>query len=351
MKQLLLLLLLLLLPVVHAGFEASPETFVKTVTSSGSYTGITGAYVSINTTWKLSSITALSNQISSFGDTHAQILDDGGRVQCEASWSGASTVIWSDFNCTVFQAAGNYYIGTYKGSDRRYELDGLVSYPYESTYQKIINSFSPDANNGNFTTNLQGIQNWTIEFEEASSPYFDNTTWIVDSAYLNSTEWRNGYSNYVYTKDNTPTITVNIAVASNVSITTSNLNYTAAVGADAGAKCATTDTTTHTCTLPASLELVNGEQCIYMAIAGTTDATSTSGCLSINYNPCKIISGEDNEIPCDCTITDSTTGGFDLTLTGSGQAIAEKDLMVSSLYMPNSCSIAFYTNTSLRAGD
>ena len=349
MKKIIIFLFLLILPIVIADtYDAAPypalsSTFPSTTSYGMNFTitadniRITGAEVSATGT-KPSTCYFFQRTAGS-----PNSLSNG-------SVSGTKCTLDTPIEVTngedyIMQSGkgGSSYSATY---------DGVSSYPQEDdfwTYNSAANNLMSGGTDAGQYRNIQGLYYENVTAGGVNA--FENTTWDVTSAYDNATAWRNGYSNYVYTKDNTPTITVNITVASNVSITTSNLNYTAAVGADAGAKCATTDTTTHTCTLPASLELVNGEQCIYMAIAGTTDATSTSGCLSINYNPCKIISGEDNEIPCDCTITDSTTGGFDLTLTGSGQAIAEKDLMVSSLYMPNSCSIAFYTNTSLRAGD
>ena len=109
----------------------------------------------------------------------------------------------------------------------------------------------------------------------------------VTSAYANQTAWRTNVSFPVPTLDNTPTVTFTTVNAGNCSISLFNFNYSDMTSNDTETKCGTTDTTSMTCTLPASKQLAVGQQNLYITCGGagyneTTNATS--GGLNILYN-------------------------------------------------------------------
>lgn len=108
----------------------------------------------------------------------------------------------------------------------------------------------------------------------------------------NQTIWRNNTNFNSQTFDSTPTVSFTLNGAGNCSIGLDDVNYTTMVAADVNTTCGTTDTTSHTCTLPASKKLSVGNQNMYISCiinAGTEDmSSSTSGALNITLDTIEI---------------------------------------------------------------
>ncbi|GAG70052.1 unnamed protein product, partial [marine sediment metagenome] len=86
------------------------------------------------------------------------------------------------------------------------------------------------------------------------------------------------------TTDDTITITFTATETSNFSIGNSDKNITDMVP-NFGNPCATTDTTTHSCTVNSTFTASFGSQCFYLSgrdTSGNENETSTSGCLNVS---------------------------------------------------------------------
>lgn len=129
-----------------------------------------------------------------------------------------------------------------------------------------------------------------LPFASDSPVVIDNTTYNATSAYSNNTAWQTSTQGHVILQDTTPLIYFETDLTSNCSIGLSDLNYTDMVSADANTKCATTETTQHTCTLPSSQNLTwEDEDNIYISCidnSGFVETnSSTSGSLKIKRIP------------------------------------------------------------------
>lgn len=110
-------------------------------------------------------------------------------------------------------------------------------------------------------------------------------TYNVTSATGDGTIWRVSGSETVNTTTATPLVKFDLMQAANCSIGRNNLNYTSMIANDSTTQCATSQTTSMNCTLPASQQLSAGTQNIYISCrpitGGSLGNTSTSGALSI----------------------------------------------------------------------
>lgn len=145
----------------------------------------------------------------------------------------------------------------------------------------------------------------------ANPPTINTATYNVSTAYQNATAWRVSPVNYVYVKDNTPTVKFDLDMASNCSIGLTDQNYSTMVVGDANTKCSATETTSMTCTMPSSQGFVSGDDQLYIACKDTTNlvenVTSTSGALNIRYILPNVCINQTNV--CFTNLTDAMASG------------------------------------------
>jgi hypothetical protein len=110
----------------------------------------------------------------------------------------------------------------------------------------------------------------------------------VTSAYLNATAWRSNQSDTVFTYDATPTVTFSLTIAGNCTIGRNPFNYTTMLANDSNTLCATTGTSSQSCTLPLSQHLTQGLQNIYIACNSIVDTFTNSSALAIQLDPVSI---------------------------------------------------------------
>lgn len=138
-------------------------------------------------------------------------------------------------------------------------------------------------------------------------PTIDSSTYLCTDCYRNSTSWRTSTAGAVYSLVNTPTINFSLTASSaNCSLGTSDLTYLNMIADDANTKCSTTETDTHSCTLPDSKALTGGLGSLYIACYNPEaegDTSFESGALAIS----SIIS----EYPDN--ITETSTRPFNIT--------------------------------------
>lgn len=161
---------------------------------------------------------------------------------------------------------------------------------------------------------------------DTTAPYIVQGSYNVTSAFQNNLIWRTNTSQIVYTNDSTPSVSFNASEDSNATISLFQGNYTETIANDSNSKCATSGTTTHTCTLPTTQKLSVGLNTIYISLidtVGNENATgvSTSGPLSIDLNSCVPDGASDHTFDCsdNCNISSSVNwNGNNIYWTGSG---------------------------------
>lgn len=181
------------------------------------------------------------------------------------------------------------------GTDNR--MDGLID--EFTVYEKLItqSEITELYNEGN------GYNPFGVPILIDDSTY--NHTTAINSG--NQTAWRTDNSEPSWTEDSTPTVLFDVDISANCSIGLSNLNYSDMVSADATTKCGTTDVTSHSCTVPSSQSISEGQQSIYVSCVGDDaleTATSTSGALNIalSYSITTNVVGPNNEVVDDATV-------------------------------------------------
>ncbi len=141
------------------------------------------------------------------------------------------------------------------------------------------------------TVNWTGIRVWENTachpFNDTTPPNITKSTYNHTTAVNtgNQTIWRTDTLEESQTTDSTITITFTATGSSNFSIGTSDKNFTDMIPAY-GNKCATTDTTFHSCTVNETFAATLGSQCFYISGRdndGNESSLSTSGCLNVTY--------------------------------------------------------------------
>ena len=121
-------------------------------------------------------------------------------------------------------------------------------------------------------------------YVEAGPPAITNSSWNVTStnqaSFSNSTAWVTGETAYL--KSDALSYTVTASVATNMSCSLNDWNYTTMVASNSSFKASTTDATAHSMTFPEALS--DNNQCVYCAFIKSDStgglANSTSGCLN-----------------------------------------------------------------------
>ena len=151
-------------------------------------------------------------------------------------------------------------------------------YTYDDIAGTVTTDFLPtDINDWNLTFwNKTGYENKDelnynissdLEFSviPTATPTITQNTFNVTSAYQDPTVWQSDYNDTVYTQDRTPTTTFNISIRSNCSVSRTSNNYSSMISANADSKCATTNVTEQSCTVPSSDKLIDGPQWLYFS--------------------------------------------------------------------------------------
>jgi hypothetical protein len=154
---------------------------------------------------------------------------------------------------------------------------------FKSSYAQL-EDFDPISGSVNV-----GTITFTAELDLVTPPSINQTTYNVTSATSDTqTQWVSSISSPVrVTSDTTPTVTFDLdnQETGNCSIGNSSLNHTDMIAADATTLCATTDTFSHTCTLPVTQAIEQGSNTLYISCADAQGNTNqTSGPLSISLD-------------------------------------------------------------------
>lgn len=105
----------------------------------------------------------------------------------------------------------------------------------------------------------------------------DNSTYNVTSAYSNNTIWRTNGSLSVLSLDASPTVSFSTSINSNCSIGLVSENYSSSILRNPDTECSTTETTTHSCTLPTSENLSYGVSNIYISCYDGSNYYNSNG--------------------------------------------------------------------------
>jgi len=197
------------------------------------------------------------------------------------------TLVDSHNSTSVLIGNGKFSIGSYYNSAKPIDalIDDVVIFSDVLTLEEIQYIYSY----GNIPTISQESYN-------------------VTSGYGNTTIWRTALNLNVNTTDSTPSINFTLDLASNCSIGNTDRNYTNMTTNDSNTKCATTETTGMTCTLPSTQQLSVGNNTIYIACRSATseNSSSTSGALKLFYNA-PPVKPDLSSPPNASTITSATT--------------------------------------------
>ena len=166
-----------------------------------------------------------------------------------------------------------FFNGTYQSSvvSTKWFADdtSLASVRLGDLYYSSAESFFSDS-----TIDEVVIYNRSLSVSEIQELYngispttISITAYNITSAYANQT-YATG-SNIAYTRHNTPSIDITLGQASNVSCGLYNKNYSAMVANNSDTQAATTDTTSHTCTIPSSEALSEGINKVYVSVLGS----------------------------------------------------------------------------------
>lgn len=179
---------------------------------------------------------------------------------------------------------------------------------------------------------------------DETAPIIDISSYnVTSSGTTNSTAWQTARSGAVKVTDPTPTVTFTTDENSNASIGLVDQNYTTMLQTNGDSECSTTSTTSHTCTIPASLNIVPHGDYIYISVIDTSfneNATSSSGALwiDLNRNPSLNVVA-----PASGTYTPNTTVQFEWSTTEQ-----DGDYLNHTFYVSyNSTSSFSIVNTSI----
>jgi len=182
----------------------------------------------------------------------------------------------------VFPTIPDFIIGEYSGGGL-FKLQGILDelgfWDIALNNQNITNLYNNGSGCPHPFNNCAGSPP-----PETDPPVVNQSTLNVTNALINGTIWRTSKDFDVIVALNTPTVTFTTNENANCSIGISDLNYTAMTSADANTECGTNPTTSHTCTLPSTQALSQGNQNLYLSCQdalGNENVTSSSGALNI----------------------------------------------------------------------
>jgi len=180
-----------------------------------------------------------------------------------------------------FPTIPDFILGEYSGGGL-FKLQGILDevgfWHIALNKENITNLY----NNG--TACAYPFSSCAVGPPDTTPPSIQVDSYNVTSAVANATIWRTSRLLDSIVNINTPTVTFTTNEVANCSIGRSNFNYTAMIADDSNTECGTNPATSHTCTLPSTKTLSQGNNDIYLSCqdgAGNENVTSTSNALNI----------------------------------------------------------------------